>query len=127
VFGDPKSLTLLYPSDPLDTRRPDDAFAEEIEAVSSMGIVPALFQSEGVATGDFRPRPPLAPGDRVVYRGWMLTPMEYETLHAAIERRGGRPITDGQVSDRKKWDLKRFAKVICAEMAHESRERTHET
>lgn len=89
-------MTLLYPSDPLDARRPDDAFASEFEAVRSTGIVAALFQAEGVASGDFRPRPALVPGTHVAYRGWMLTPGEYEALHAAIEDRGGRPLTSGR-------------------------------
>ena len=61
-----------------------------------MGIVPVLFQSEGVASGDFRPRPSLTPGHQVVYRGWMLTPGEYQALHAAIEGRGGRPLTSAR-------------------------------
>jgi len=89
-------MTLLYPSDPLDSRRPDDAFAAEFEAVRSIGIDVALFQAEGVASGDFRPRPAFAPGNQVAYRGWMLTPGEYEALHAAIKGRGGHPLTSGR-------------------------------
>jgi hypothetical protein len=33
-------------------------------------------------------------------------------------------IGDGQVSDRKKWDLQRFADMVCAGMADKSLERT---
>jgi hypothetical protein len=87
-------MTLLYPSDPLDIRKPDDAFAEEFEAMRSAGANLALFQAEGLAAGEFRPRPALVPQEQVLYRGWMLTPAEYQTLHGAIVGRGSCPLTN---------------------------------
>jgi ATP-grasp domain, R2K clade family 3 len=42
-------------------------------------------------------RPPLAPGARVVYRGWMLTHGEYVNLSASVERAGGSCFTSPEL------------------------------
>ncbi|MGH9936649.1 MAG: ATP-grasp domain-containing protein [Blastocatellia bacterium] len=48
-----------------------------------------LIDTEALTSDTARIRPPLDPGARVVYRGWMLTQGEYANLAASVERAGG--------------------------------------
>jgi hypothetical protein len=48
-----------------------------------------LIDTEALASGSSRVRPPFEPGVRVVYRGWMLTHGEYVNLAASVEQAGG--------------------------------------
>lgn len=86
-------MRLLYPCDPFDRKRPDEAFEEEFDAVRAAGMTCSLYSAEDAATGAFRPVPPLAQGDEVVYRGWMLVPGEYAALAAAVQDKGGYMLT----------------------------------
>lgn len=86
-------MRLLYPSDPFVKRQPDETFQEEYEAARSADIPCSLYSVEDFEIGDFKPRPGIAEGEPVLYRGWMLTPDAYARLHAAVESKGGVMIT----------------------------------
>jgi hypothetical protein len=77
-------VRFLYPCDPLDGRLPDEAYADEFAAARSAGLDCLVFSLEDLGNGPFRPRPALTPGDRVVYRGWMLDLDQYRQLADAI-------------------------------------------
>ena len=86
-------MRLLYPSDPINTKRADDTYAEEYEAARSAGFDVSLFSFEDFERGTFTPRPNLLSGEVVLYRGWMLTVPLFENLVHAIGARSAKPFT----------------------------------
>ncbi|MFC6298105.1 hypothetical protein GNF76_26135 [Pseudomonas sp. CCM 7893] len=86
-------MHILYPSDPFDKSRPDEQYADEYHAVVSVGLQVALFSFEDFEAGFFKASCPFAPGDSVLYRGWMLTPDAYAFLVARIREKGAIEVT----------------------------------
>lgn len=87
-------MRILYPSDPSNAKAPDDVFAVEYHAASSLGLPLSLFSFEDLAVGEFRARPLFAAGEQVLYRGWMLDAERYPALTDAIRAQGARPFTE---------------------------------
>jgi hypothetical protein len=87
-------MQILYPPDPSNAKAPDDHFAAEYGAASSMGLPLSLFSFEDFVTGTFRARPLLAAGEQVLYRGWMLAADRYPALANAIRSQGAYPFTE---------------------------------
>lgn len=81
-------MHLLYPCDPFDKKKPDEAYEEEFSAAQSAGLTCFLFSSEDFELGEFKPRPANALEGEILYRGWMLTPTRYAQLQEAIESKG---------------------------------------
>lgn len=86
-------IRIIYPCDPLEAKQPDENYAEEFAAAKAAGLACSVFSVEDLARGTFRPMPKLQEGDRVLYRGWMLDPEDYERLCASITDAGGAPVT----------------------------------
>jgi len=86
-------IRLIYPCDPLDVRQPDENYAEEFFAARAAGLSCSAFSIEDLERGGFRPAPGLEPGERVLYRGWMLDPVGYERLCESIARGGAEAVT----------------------------------
>lgn len=86
-------MRLLYPSDPFAKRQPDETFQEEYDAAQAAELPCSLYSAEDFELGDFKPRPAIAEGEPVLYRGWMLTPDAYARLQAAVEGKGGIMLT----------------------------------
>ena len=86
-------MRVIFCADPLDPRRPDEAFAAEVEAATAAGLGWSLVSFEElVDAGDAARatrRVPVqeSPVDGM-YRGWMLRPDSYAQLHAALAARG---------------------------------------
>jgi hypothetical protein len=89
-------MHLLYPSNPLRLRQPDEQFAAEVDAVRAAGFEVSLFSMESFQGGEFRPVPPLSSATDVLYRGWMLSASEYEALISALSMAGAEPIVSTQ-------------------------------
>lgn len=87
-------MHLLYPCSPLRLRQPDEQYQAEVEAVRSRGFEVSLFSVEDFQAGDFKASPPLPSNAEVLYRGWMLSKDEYESLVVAILGNGGLPVSD---------------------------------
>ncbi len=87
---------LLYPSNPLRLKQPDEQYLAEVEAVRLVGFNVSLFSLEDFQIGSFRPFPPLPHGVKILYRGWMLSATDYESLTAALLGCGVEPFTDVQ-------------------------------
>jgi len=83
---------LLYPSNPLRTRLPDEQFAAEVEAVRAAGFEVSVFSMEGFQSGEFRATPSLPSGAEVLYRGWMMSASEYGSLVSSLASAQARPI-----------------------------------
>lgn len=88
----------LFPSDPLNKRKIDEVFREQAEAVSVVGYKYAIVNlNEGTIYSP--PNVPLIEQliwkeNRVVYRGWMLSEVEYDTLENLVTTYGGKLLTD---------------------------------
>ncbi len=77
-------MRLLYPSNPLHRNEPDELYAEEYAAALRLGFEVSLFPFEEFLADSFRVRPSLPPGQPVLYRGWMLTSLQYAGLHDEV-------------------------------------------
>lgn len=86
-------IRLLFPSDQLDKKRPEEAYQEEFDEATAIGIACSLFSEEEFKMGRFRPNPAFETGSSILYRGWMLSPEEYGELADAITSKSGRPFT----------------------------------
>lgn len=87
-------MHFIYPSDPLRPKLPDEIYADEWEAIQAVGFLASVFSFEDFQCGTFRPHPPIPSGSLVVYRGWMLSASDYESLLSALSRAGTSPLTD---------------------------------
>jgi len=83
----------LYPSDPLRAKRVDESYAAEFAAMRDAGFGVSVFSLEQFQAGSFLASPPL-PAVPIIYRGWMLSQNDYETLATAILLSGAKPFTD---------------------------------
>ena len=86
-------LRFLYPADPLTPRRIDEMFSPEAAALREAGFATSVIELEALPAGQPRLVPPIVSGERLVYRGWMLTEEEYTALVQVVESRGGVPLT----------------------------------
>lgn len=86
-------MRLLYPCNPLEKNKPDEAFEEEFRAAQEPGLPCGLYSAEDFECGEFQPRPAFTEGEEVLYRGWMLTPDDYVRLYTAVAGKGGRMLT----------------------------------
>ncbi|NJM75840.1 MAG: ATP-grasp domain-containing protein [Acaryochloridaceae cyanobacterium RU_4_10] len=86
-------MRVLYPENPLNKTQVDDPYHEEFTTVYGAGYQCSLFDFDALTFEEFNPRPKIQPGERVLYRGWMLNSHGYKTLATQIERKGGIPIT----------------------------------
>ena len=78
-------LRLIFCADPLDERRPDAAYAAEVEAAYRLGLPYDLVSyealvNEGDARRAVRRVPERASEQTALYRGWMLRPERYRAL-----------------------------------------------
>jgi hypothetical protein len=86
-------VRLLYPCDPFERKKPDEAYVEEHGAALAQGMSCSLFSAEDFEDGQFKPRPPLQEDETVIYRGWMMRPDRYAALQATIEGEGAKVLT----------------------------------
>ncbi len=79
-------IAFLFPVSDLNPRKVDEAFADQYEALKAVGIPCALLRDGIVVGADIK-------GHRVVYRGWMLSTVDYTHMVNAIYAAGGQPFT----------------------------------
>jgi ATP-grasp domain, R2K clade family 3 len=82
-------LQFLYPSSVLNPRQVDEMYEEEYQVLRSAFPV-VLFSLESLLAGDFRAKLQHLP---TLYRGWMLSPSDYERLHDAVTNAGATMLT----------------------------------
>lgn len=105
---------VVFCCDPDNRQAPDAAFAAEAEAAVAIGGRYSLVSYESLVDDDDAPRAvrrverQSAPVT-AVYRGWMLTPDQYEALYAALEQRGVRLVNDPAAYRHCHWFPQAFA------------------
>lgn len=83
-------MQLLYPSNPLRKRLPDDQYREEAEEAEAAGFAVSVFSLEDFQDGSFRAVPELESNNRILYRGWMLNSRDYSSMAAAVDKLGAK-------------------------------------
>jgi hypothetical protein len=92
-------LSAVFCAEPFAPRRPDPDYAAEVEAAESAGLQGALISHE-VLVEEGRPEAavrlvtPVDPPRLGIYRGWMMSPPTYATLHTELLARGIHLIND---------------------------------
>jgi hypothetical protein len=87
-------MHFLFPSDPLSDGRCDEMFEEQRVALQAAGFATSLIP-DAVFDGGGRLRG-VNEGAMVVYRGWMVTPSQYDALEAAVTGAGAALLTRGE-------------------------------
>ncbi|MBW4488257.1 MAG: ATP-grasp domain-containing protein [Trichocoleus desertorum ATA4-8-CV12] len=92
-------MQFIFCADPFDIRQPDCDYVTECEAVKSLGFQPALIDFEALVNeqnpGKAVRKVPVQPTEQMgLYRGWMLTPTQYQQLFEALAQRGVRLLND---------------------------------
>ena len=82
-------MTILMCADPINSKRVDEHFKREAEAVRALGGSVALIDHDALQRGDAAEAVRRVPGDLGVawYRGWMATAGQYAALAAALGSR----------------------------------------
>ncbi|HVY26143.1 MAG TPA: ATP-grasp domain-containing protein [Polyangiaceae bacterium] len=81
---------ILFPSEPFSPRSVDPDFEHELAAARQSGLSTALVDHTRVLQGaaaEAVARTPDGPA-AAIYRGWMLTPDQYRSMHGALSARG---------------------------------------
>ena len=87
-------MHVVYPSNPLRPKQPDEQFAAEADAVRAVGFEVSVFSMEDFQSGEFRLVPALPIGVEVLYRGWMMPAAEYRSFISNLaEVANARPVT----------------------------------
>lgn len=85
-------MQIIYPSELFQPKRPDEAFAQEYYCTREKGLHCLLLSSDAAAMGDYRFSSPFL-SDHVIWRGWMMSALEYRQLHHAVTVRGAAMMT----------------------------------
>ena len=83
-------MHILFPSDPFASASPDEAYADEFEAMRALGIHCSLFSFEEFEAGNFKAKQAIPTKAEVLYRGWMLKPDDYSRLESEVTAAGAR-------------------------------------
>lgn len=84
----------IFPADPLDPRSTDELFLPQREALRSAGYSTSLCPDDVISHS--RSLRGVPAGASVVYRGWMLKPMQYERLTEAVRQASAEPLTSAE-------------------------------
>lgn len=92
-------MKVIFCSDVMNPRGVDESYAEEAEAVTQAGGTFELVDFEALVNQGSPARAvrriaDQTPPREAVYRGWMLSPPHYATLHEALAGKGVRLIND---------------------------------
>lgn len=79
-------MDFVYPADMLKPRLPDEMFREEADALKENGHLVSLLDPDTFSIRAVSPS--VERGTKVVYRGWMVKPTEYQVLVRALEQLG---------------------------------------
>jgi hypothetical protein len=80
-------MTILFPCDPLSPRQVESDFAPEFEAAQKAGFETALLDFDALTReGNLRRALRFVSSDSasLIYRGWMLKAVDYESLYSTL-------------------------------------------
>lgn len=83
-------MNFLFPSDLVNHKQVDESFALEYEALRAKAHHCHLLNSEEWESGSVKVYPKLLDSSVLVYRGWMMTPSDYQRLVKGVEVLSGK-------------------------------------
>ena len=86
-------MVILFPSDYFDKKKPDEMFSDQVQAFESLDFKISTVSLEDLQFGKVRFYPALPENEEVLYRGWMISPNEYEQLAGAVLEAKAKPFT----------------------------------
>ena len=86
-------MLFLYPSNYFNIKTVDEIYRSEKDYLQQLKFATATISLESIGATSPKIYPPIEPNTTVIYRGWMLTPIDYQLLIDAIERFGAVPFT----------------------------------
>jgi hypothetical protein len=85
-------MRFIYPQSILNPRLADEVFQEEANTLSKAGYAVSLIDSERFLTAPAQLNS-VDSEEMIIYRGWMLSPVEYENFVLSVRNAGGLPLT----------------------------------
>src|SRR5215510_7452990 len=82
--------SILFPSSPMSAREVEPDYADEHAAATAAGFATGLMDHSLVTSGETERAVRFVRDleGPTIYRGWMLKPSEYASLHAVLAERG---------------------------------------
>jgi hypothetical protein len=81
-------VRFLFPSDYFNTKKVDEAFLEQVACLRSVGFEISVISLDALASGTSKIFPLPDSGEKLIYRGWMITPADYLQLANAVRNAG---------------------------------------
>jgi hypothetical protein len=81
-------VRFLFPSDYFNTKKVDEAFLEQVSCLRSVGFETSTISLDALASGTSKISPLPDSGEKLIYRGWMITPDDYLQLANAVNNAG---------------------------------------
>lgn len=89
-------MIILFPSDYFEKQKPDEMFANQVDAFQDAGFATATVSLEDLSLGKVRFHPNLDADETILYRGWMLSSTDYQALVNAVIGTGAKPFTNNE-------------------------------
>jgi len=86
-------MHFLFPNDYFNPKQVDAAYLEQFTCLRNAGFTTSVISLELLESGSSRIMPIPDPDSTVVYRGWMLSPIDYERLVKIVEDTGSSVLT----------------------------------
>jgi ATP-grasp domain, R2K clade family 3 len=81
-------VRFLFPSDYFNTKKVDEAFLEQVDCLRRVGFETSVISLEALSSGTSKIFPVTDPGEKLIYRGWMITPDDYSRLANTVRNTG---------------------------------------
>jgi hypothetical protein len=81
-------MRFLFPSDYFKPQRVDSAYTEQCDRLQASGFDTSVISLENLALGTAKIYPQPDPDERLIYRGWMISPDDYSLLVNAVRNTG---------------------------------------
>lgn len=87
-------MHFLFPSDLMDSKQVDESFKLEYEALKANADQCHLLNADEWESGRCKITPKLLNQPTLIYRGWMMTPSDYQSLFNGVQAQGGNLLTN---------------------------------
>ena len=81
-------MRFLFPSDYFKPQRVDSAYTEQFDRLQASGFDTSVISLENLSLGAAKIHPQPHPDEKLIYRGWMISPDDYSLLVNAVRNTG---------------------------------------
>nr|WP_242027023.1 ATP-grasp domain-containing protein [Leptolyngbya sp. FACHB-17] len=78
----------MLPSDYFNTKKVDETFLDQVACLRSVGFETSAISLDALASGTSKVSPLPGSEEKLIYRGWMITPDDYLRLTNAVKNAG---------------------------------------